>query len=749
MRLKLIATLIAAVILPGISGCGGDGSLQGGGGTLSVRALWEQPRAGPAVARSGTVAMLQALTESDFGPQLPAAAKTLRVLFDSPRYRCCLAVPPAEVPDRQLVLIGLPTGNATVQLAAFSEPFAPNEGSAGMCTTDGGVGEPCSSDFATPSFESDAEAVGVTSGRAQTHQIYVFAQPFLLNPRPAPDIGSDFSPALISFTVASAVGGIQQGSVQLEVNGTLISGDALSMTPCDDAGSNPCSSGGDLAVSGFQVSASSVQTGVVHVRVRALNGEGRDMDVSYTFNSTPAPTPGPFDFALDALTIDGNVGAAGNADGVPDFVDGFDDDSVSTPPTSCFSLLPPTIQESDGFLHLRSTDGAQAVLRSGRLFQEGDAVLDACGDDILLLGAGTAEIRADFRADIPQVGQFYGLGIAGTVPLADSPSVALVVTRDSEGFVSVIFEDQTGWVLGSQHVGLVSPTVTLRLSVNDQTKEVTASYNTDGGTTPRVVGKGTVFNSGPNGIVFVQAGQRVAVAPATATPTLPVTQIPTASATAGFPTTTPTFAPPVTVTATPTPSVLSPTATPSPTGGGSPLPTPSEATATPTTVQATATARPTPSGPAIILDIVTASRGQQLVPVSARLFSGGAQVVGTQNTITFDNTNVTLNVTSNGKADCTVNPAINKGGTSFGLQPPRCTGGACNGVKALVLALDNADVIPDGLVLYTCRVNVAANATDSILTISGVELSNAAGVPVVGGSGVNGGITVLPSVAGG
>ncbi len=137
------------------------------------------------------------------------------------------------------------------------------------------------------------------------------------------------------------------------------------------------------------------------------------------------------------------------------------------------------------------------------------------------------------------------------------------------------------------------------------------------------------------------------------------------------------------------------------------------------------------------------------MPINATLFSGGAQVAGTQNTITFDNTNVTLNLAS-GKADCTVNPAIDKSGTSFGLQPPHCTGSACNGVKALVLALDNTDVIPDGSVLYTCRVNVAATASGtSILTISGIELSSPAGVPVAGAGGVNGVVTVLPGVAGG
>lgn len=99
------------------------------------------------------------------------------------------------------------------------------------------------------------------------------------------------------------------------------------------------------------------------------------------------------------------------------------------------------------------------------------------------------------------------------------------------------------------------------------------------------------------------------------------------------------------------------------------------------------------------------------VQISVTLHSGGAQVAGTANTLTFDNTDVRLNLKANGKPNCSVNPDINKGGTSFGLQPPGCSGSACTGVKALVLALDNTDVIPDGSQLYTCNVNVAATAS--------------------------------------
>jgi len=167
--------------------------------------------------------------------------------------------------------------------------------------------------------------------------------------------------------------------------------------------------------------------------------------------------------------------------------------------------------------------------------------------------------------------------------------------------------------------------------------------------------------------------------------------------------------------------------------GGGPSPTPTTGQPTP---------RPTPSGPALIVGIVDASAGQQLVPLSVTLFSGGAQVAGTQSTLTFDNTNVTLNLKSNGKADCAVNADIDKGATTFGLQPAGCSGSACTGVKALVLSFDNSTAIPDGSVLFTCNVNVAATATTSTVTISGAGMSDPDGKAVAGVTGQNGAVVL-------
>ena len=155
------------------------------------------------------------------------------------------------------------------------------------------------------------------------------------------------------------------------------------------------------------------------------------------------------------------------------------------------------------------------------------------------------------------------------------------------------------------------------------------------------------------------------------------------------------------------------------------------------------------------------------VTISVTLATGGKEIAGTQNTITFDPANAPIEPLSAGKcsvsktkvcaadADCPpaevcikgpscgVNPAIGKGGSAFSFLPSKCTGSACTSVKGLVLALDNTDPIPDGSLLYTCKVKIAATAANGAypLTNSGVGFSNSAGDSVPG-TGTNGEVIV-------
>ena len=66
-------------------------------------------------------------------------------------------------------------------------------------------------------------------------------------------------------------------------------------------------------------------------------------------------------------------------------------------------------------------------------------------------------------------------------------------------------------------------------------------------------------------------------------------------------------------------------------------------------------------------------------------------------------------------ADCTVNPAIGKSGF-FNILP--CDrGGGCERLRALVLSLDGVGEIPDGAVLYRCRVSIDNTAPGGVYPV--------------------------------
>jgi hypothetical protein len=72
--------------------------------------------------------------------------------------------------------------------------------------------------------------------------------------------------------------------------------------------------------------------------------------------SANALAQGSFDFALDAMRVDGNLNASGTPNGVRDFLNDFNDASLVTLPTSAFHCLQP-VSESGSFLRLRTADG--------------------------------------------------------------------------------------------------------------------------------------------------------------------------------------------------------------------------------------------------------------------------------------------------------------------------------------------------------------------------------------------------------
>ncbi len=230
-------------------GCGG-GSSDGGHGTLNAQPVWPQPGGG---------------TPS---PQLPVAAQTVRIVFDSdgpPPLHCCLAVDPRTVPidsatGLRLLLLDAPTGAATFMLAAFPGTVAPAPDSThlDLCPTNPpGIGQPCEPDgFDTPTFQSPPQTVTILPGTGSPPiNVSLVAVPFLLNLQPTPN-DSVNSPVPVSFTAADAVTGIDQNSIAVEASFRSFSKRAaVTPIPCDDRTSTslPCSEGGKLQASGFRI----------------------------------------------------------------------------------------------------------------------------------------------------------------------------------------------------------------------------------------------------------------------------------------------------------------------------------------------------------------------------------------------------------------------------------------------------------------------------------------------------------------
>src|SRR5262249_10831196 len=149
------------------------------------------------------------------------------------------------------------------------------------------------------------------------------------------------------------------------------------------------------------------------------------------------------------------------------------------------------------------------------------------------------------------------------------------------------------------------------------------------------------------------------------------------------------------------------------------------ATATSTgAVTATATSTTGPVDATIIIGSATGEPGST-VTLTVSL-DASVPVAGTQNDITLSPL-APIAARANGKPDCTVNPDIDKGGTSFAFEPAGCTPGTdCTSVRALVLSLDNVcpicgtpttdcpSVGACPVTLYTCQVAISTDATGTI-----------------------------------
>jgi hypothetical protein len=148
------------------------------------------------------------------------------------------------------------------------------------------------------------------------------------------------------------------------------------------------------------------------------------------------------------------------------------------------------------------------------------------------------------------------------------------------------------------------------------------------------------------------------------------------------------------------------------------------------------------SGTRIIIGTATARPGE-LASVAVTLATD-VDVTGVQNDIA-STPPVRIAARANGRPDCELNPDFGvRGGTAFAFLPLGCDAATtCTGVRALVLALNNTEGIPDGSLLYTCAVAIPVDtpAGSYPLEIANVAAADPAGEPTEA-SGTSGAVIV-------
>jgi hypothetical protein len=162
---------------------------------------------------------------------------------------------------------------------------------------------------------------------------------------------------------------------------------------------------------------------------------------------------------------------------------------------------------------------------------------------------------------------------------------------------------------------------------------------------------------------------------------------------------------------------------------------------------------------------------------SVTLSTGGAMVAGTQNDIAFDNTNTPVGTALSGTGTCSVTTSAacvndsdcaaptcttcTSGETCVRAEGPDCTAGASltnheavfsfvgtGQMRAIVVGVSPPSVsaIPDGTVLYTCKVNIASAAANGsyplTLVANSVAFADPTGAVVTAEAGMDGSVTV-------
>lgn len=188
------------------------------------------------------------------------------------------------------------------------------------------------------------------------------------------------------------------------------------------------------------------------------------------------------------------------------------------------------------------------------------------------------------------------------------------------------------------------------------------------------------------------------------------------------------------------PGLRTPTVTPTP----SPVP---PQTPTPTSCQPEPPPTPTIPGSGVILGTAQGAPGTEVV-IEARLrsverFPGIAAVA---NDFAYDTSKISVPATQvcketpampcttdadcNGDIcidvpDCQMNSALQKEASTFHFLPLGCSGTNCRGVRASVFSVVSPSrLIPDGVIVYTCKIDIAKGATgEAVLSVTNLLVS--------------------------
>jgi hypothetical protein len=209
-----------------------------------------------------------------------------------------------------------------------------------------------------------------------------------------------------------------------------------------------------------------------------------------------------FDYAVERFEADGN--AFGPADGVPDFVDEFDDGALALH----WALAQGTAEETGGALHLKNpgshvdvgytVDVSEVINRT--------TLVDGDGDFTISSTWATIPAPADFihMSLLMTSGPFY----------ADTAFLNLIARNNGGGSLNIEQSYGKGYAISDQEstqvsVDAASAGLIFRIAVDDDTNLATLSFSLDGGAsfmtpfTPHVV-----FDGSTQAIVLLGADPR-------------------------------------------------------------------------------------------------------------------------------------------------------------------------------------------------------------------------------------------------